>query len=593
MGKLLTIEDMRKLAHSRGGQCLSVQYLSAYTKLRWRCANGHEWEAQPNCVKNDNTWCPYCAGKARHTIEAMKELAKSRGGECLSGHYVNALKKLRWRCAKGHEWEATASSIKNNETWCPACAPDVVSAKLSLSLEEMQALAKSRGGECLSESYPRGRGGRLRWRCRDGHEWEASPMAVKHAKQWCPACSAGFSERLCKAMFEAVFDEKFPKVRLAWLRNSRGNRMELDGYCAKLGVAFEYHGVQHYKEKDFFHRKTSFALRQQDDEEKRSLCASNHVILIEVPYSIQPEELQEFIYWQCSKLGITVHRKPPINLAHLDYYSRNRLEEMRAYAATQGGECLIDRYVTVVTPVMWRCREGHEWKTAFHYIKNKRSWCPVCSGNTKHTIADMQALAKARGGVCLSTEYRNLSEKLRWRCTKDHEWLATANDVKNNGSWCPFCAGTARLDLKAMQDMARERGGECLSVQYLGGHIKHRWRCAKGHEWESAPATMRHAGTWCPYCAGKAKLTIEEMQEIAKSRGGECLSKIYINGSTKLHWRCHLGHEWIATPDNVKNNESWCPVCANKPWGKTIKSKGGLCPQKYRKTYEPQTPSKP
>ena len=105
MGKLLTIEDMQSLAHSRGGQCLSKQYHGAYSKLLWRCAEGHEWEAQPNMVKNDGTWCPYCAGKVKHTIESMIVIAKNRGGECLSKHYVNAFAKLRWRCAKGHEWE--------------------------------------------------------------------------------------------------------------------------------------------------------------------------------------------------------------------------------------------------------------------------------------------------------------------------------------------------------------------------------------------------------------------------------------------------------------------------------------------------------
>jgi hypothetical protein len=27
----------------------------------------------------------------------------------------------------------------------------------------------------------------------------------------------------------------------------------------------------------------------------------------------------------------------------------------------------------------------------------------------------------------------------------------------------------------------------------------------------------------------------------------------------------------MATPDNIKNNASWCPVCANKRWVKTLK----------------------
>lgn len=56
-------------------------------------------------------------------------------------------------------------------------------------------------------------------------------------------------------------------------------------------------------------------------------------------------------------------------------------------------------------------------------------------------------------------------------------------------------------------------------------------------------------------------LTIEEMRDIARSRGGECLSEKYINSKTKLRWRCSEGHEWEAIPNNVKNHHRWCPFC--------------------------------
>ncbi len=100
MGELLTIESMQALARSKGGMSLSTRYLGATTKLRWRCDKGHEWEAQSNTVKNDDAWCPYCAGKVKHTIESMMVLAKDKGGECLSKHYVNVFSKLRWRGLK-------------------------------------------------------------------------------------------------------------------------------------------------------------------------------------------------------------------------------------------------------------------------------------------------------------------------------------------------------------------------------------------------------------------------------------------------------------------------------------------------------------
>ena len=51
------------------------------------------------------------------------------------------------------------------------------------------------------------------------------------------------------------------------------------------------------------------------------------------------------------------------------------------------------------------------------------------------------------------------------------------------------------------------------------------------------------------------KLTIEQMQALAKKRGGECLSTTYVNKRTKLLWRCLEGHEWEATQRLLRQGE--------------------------------------
>jgi hypothetical protein len=38
------------------------------------------------------------------------------------------------------------------------------------------------------------------------------------------------------------------------------------------------------------------------------------------------------------------------------------------------------------------------------------------------TITDLQQIAAARNGVCLSPEYTNPEAKLKWRCEKGHVW---------------------------------------------------------------------------------------------------------------------------------------------------------------------------
>ena len=61
-----------------------------------------------------------------------------------------------------------------------------------------------------------------------------------------------------------------------------------------------------------------------------------------------------------------------------------------------------------------------------------------------------------------------------------------------------------------------------------------------------------------------SKLTIEDMQEIAKARGGICLSTEYVNNKTKLEWQFSRGHIWKQRPDMIKNDNNWCPICSRK-----------------------------
>lgn len=58
----LDIDDMRKAARFRGGECLSEGMMKGDmdTKLRWRCAFHHDFMASPRLVLMGGHWCPEC-----------------------------------------------------------------------------------------------------------------------------------------------------------------------------------------------------------------------------------------------------------------------------------------------------------------------------------------------------------------------------------------------------------------------------------------------------------------------------------------------------------------------------------------------------
>lgn len=70
----LNLEDMKKAAEFRGGRCLSdTMETGDWTgKLKFRCAFGHEFEASPRLILEGGHWCPHCENKSWNYGERAK-----------------------------------------------------------------------------------------------------------------------------------------------------------------------------------------------------------------------------------------------------------------------------------------------------------------------------------------------------------------------------------------------------------------------------------------------------------------------------------------------------------------------------------------
>lgn len=374
-----TLDDLQAIAISRGGRCLSKKYINATIKLHWQCKEGHRWRAALSMIKQ-GTWCPYCSNHVKLTIEEMEELAAENGGHCLSRKYINSQTKLRWECKDGHVFEASPSHIKTSKSWCPICGYKIVSEKGKYSMDEIRGLAAKKGGECLSKEYSAG--DKVLWRCKEGHEWEAPPCRLKNSGAWCPSCTEYVNESLIRALFEKIFGVKFMKCRPKWLIGSSGRVLELDGYNKDLGIAFEYHGEQHFKEDNYFHRtniKTNIHKRRMDDEIKRKLCYKEGVKLIEIPFTIKQKDYFNYVVEQCKQKGVKIDSNINIDYRDLSVPMKSKLQGMKDIAAEKGGYCISTAYLGNAEKLSWRCKYGHIWKATPQVIKKiKGIWCPEC-----------------------------------------------------------------------------------------------------------------------------------------------------------------------------------------------------------------------
>ena len=427
---ILTIEDMQTIAASKNGKCLSIEYKNAQTKLLWECSNGHQFESKPMNVRRGN-WCRKCAGTALLNIEDMNKLAISKKGKCLSTEYKNSRTKILWECSNGHQFYSKPENVKQGR-WCKKCA-----GLEKPNIEELKEIAIKRGGKLVSPKYINNKYN-YTWSCIDGHTWEAKFTHIRDGS-WCPQCKSSYSEAVCREIFEKIFDEKFPQKRLEWLKNPKtGKRLELDGYSERLKLAFEYQGRHHYEINKFMPTEKLLEQRINLDNFKLKVCSEKGITLIQIPYSLNFNEIPVFI----------------------------RLK-------LQGRDELIEN-------------SNVDIAVDFDEIHKFRS-----------RIKEIADISRKRGGKLLSRTYQP-GQKLKFKCKQNHIWYASASKIKS-GQWCGKCVGKDR-DIKDMKEIAKKFGGQCLSKKYINNTTKLLWKCDQGHIWEDTPYNINIRGRWCRLC---------------------------------------------------------------------------------------------
>lgn len=365
------------------------------------------------------------------------------------------------------------------------------------NLDDMHALAQARGGACLAADYVNLRTA-LAWRCAHGHVWTAEPDAVL-AGTWCPQCAGRRAA---------------PLAELAALARSHG------GCCLSPR---------------YINAKT--AMRWQ--------CQRGHV------WSARPGTVRAGGW--CRTCAVPT-------LDELRRVAAQRGGECLAPAVAARTTPVTWRcangHAWSAAPA--RVLAG-SWCRICSNAAQRRQPKPRIS------LALAQALASERGGACLSAACSGAAAVLDWRCANGHTWTAPLRGVRR-GLWCPTCRARAEgRTIAQMQELAAARGGRCMSPEYLGCEARLTWTCARGHAWQASPRKLR-GGTWCPRCAHNDADSLAALRELADLRGGACLSEAYVRGQAKLQWRCAAGHRWQATATAVRAGR-WCPVCANAQRG--------------------------
>jgi hypothetical protein len=115
--------------------------------------------------------------------------------------------------------------------------------------------------------------------------------------------------------------------------------------------------------------------------------------------------------------------------------------------------------------------------------------------------------------------------------------------------------------------LAKEADGWDPSTVTSGSSKRLAWKCKKGHKWSASPGSRSYYKSDCPFCIGHRIIKDETdlgtlFPEIAKEADGWDPSSIAPSSTSKLKWRCSLGHRYLMAVHNKALQKQNCPVCS-------------------------------
>ena len=438
-------------------------------KVWWKCSQGHEWQASvANRTKGNG--CPYCAGKkvlkgyndlqTVNPILAQEWNYEKNNGLTPADVMPNSDEKVWWKCKKGHEWQVTIST-RNSGSGCPYCS-NRYPIKGETDLQTVNPLlAKEwnyeKNGKLKPENFTANSGQKVWWRCKKGHEWQAT-IHNRNKHRGCPICN---SERNTSLPEYAIM-YYLTKYGLEVMHSYREKGYELDIYIPSRNIAIEYDGCIWHKN------------RRKNDLEKNLKCKNDGIRL----YRIR-EDL------------------PPLNDSSIDYVVQKRQKDLEKILEVILSQIIGDNIDIDLE------RDAIDIENLREYTKKENS---LFSSNLK--IATEWNYEK-NGTLKPQNLTANSNKKIWWKCSEGHEWQATISD-RNRGRGCPICKGKEVLkgfnDLLSQNlELAKEWDYElndCTpsEIHYNNQSKKIHWKCSKcGHKWLSKVSNR----TQCPECKKK------------------------------------------------------------------------------------------
>lgn len=199
---------------------------SSNKKVRWQCSANpeHSWEAMINNRTSKGSGCPHCYREGLRQGETVMltalpllaaEYSRTLNDEAPETIATGSDKLVWWECSEDnrHVWQSKVVNRAHKGGGCQVCAgrqlvPGVND--LASNPDYAYLVAEWHTDNPLSPSEViAGTENKHKWKCTQGHEWEASIYTRVRMNQNCPQCAGRTGD-------ETVMVSEIPALMLEW-----------------------------------------------------------------------------------------------------------------------------------------------------------------------------------------------------------------------------------------------------------------------------------------------------------------------------------------------------------------------------------------
>lgn len=513
--------------HELKAQNLKVTVLGTYkdynSKIDVRCDKcGCEWSPRAGSLLHGHG-CPRCAGvKLKSHAEFVKDLKSLRDDVIITGRYVKALEKTKFRFLKcGHECDITPAHVLSGRG-CPECGRSQKGASQRLTMEIfLERLHKIDPNLVISEGAMYINNHTLMpLQCNAcGYEYQIRPHDVLN-QRGCPNC-----HRSCTSFLEQFIYHSFAHIlgeSKVMSREKTVIGVELDIYVPDLKVAVDP-GSWHW-------HKNMVA----KDWEKHLLCKDKGIKLITI-YDHYDDATVPFD--NCL-------------VTHCDLVSRRNTDK------------LIEITKKVLSEFGLNSNLGtSEWEK----IKKNAQ----IDSRRMSTEEFREELSKINDKIEIIGDFVGANNRIKAQCKVcNHEWHVRPSSLRL-GSGCPKCAGTLKMAHNDSVERLNSVQPNIIPLaEYINIDTSIRIKCKIcGYIWSTQPYHLvaKYNRTGCPKCANKARRTHDDfVEEIAKLLPAIKVIGTYVSRNKPILVQCsECGKTWQAYPGNLLRGSS-CKSCKFK-----------------------------